>query len=88
MTGHGAADAEDLDGRLLCAAVSSAAYLTANTLTDITGASAEIGEDDGRMEITLISDPAPCQDILRGLRLHLTALAGEYEKRIKVITEV
>ena len=88
LAGHATADSEDEAGKIVCAAVSSAAYMTANTLTEIVGAAADIKVQDGAMSLTLTSDPAPCQTVLRGFLLHMRQLAAEHEKQIEVLSEV
>ena len=88
VAGHCTADSGDETGRIACAAVSSAAYMTANTLTEIVGASADIEVEDGAMTLALTSDPVPCQTVLKGFLLHMRQLAAEYEKQIEVLSEV
>ncbi len=77
---------------IVCAAVSSAAYMTVNTITDILNLEPEIEfrESDGFLAIKLSSaDSLKSQDILCGFRLHLTALAEQYTENILVnISEV
>ena len=86
ISGHSTVDADDLDGRLICSAVSSAAIMTANTVTEIIGDRAEVGLDDGYLRLRC-ADPARCQTVLEGFQLHVSALAHEYPDRIKIITE-
>ena len=42
IKGHSSVDCDDQDGKLVCAAVSSAAYMTANTITEIIGDGCQI----------------------------------------------
>ena len=89
INGHD--DPDDSGISLLCAAVSSASYLTVNTITDVCGVSPLVLETaDGLMTLRLRqSDAKACKDLLEGLKLHLTSLAEEYETLISVkITEV
>ena len=86
ISGHSTVDADDLDGRLICSTVSSAAIMTANTVTEIIGDRAEVGLDDGYLRLRC-ADPARCQTVLEGFQLHVSALAHEYPDRIKIITE-
>ena len=58
---------------IVCAAVSSAAYLTANTITEIIKADANVSVDGIR-----------CADILQGFHLHMTQLADDYPKQIQL----
>lgn len=71
---------------IVCAALSSASYMTANTITDVLHVDADIkADDDGYMELKLTSKQAAlCQDILRGLKLHLFGLSEQYNKFINV----
>ncbi len=70
---------------IICAFVSSAAYMTANTLSEIVGAEIEAEVADGYMNIRVVSELSEAQQILEGLRLHLRSLAGDYPDNIKVI---
>ena len=73
---------------IVCSAVSSAAYLTANNLTDIFGVKADVTVSDGYMKLT-----AEKSDILNrladGLYRHTLQLTEQYQNDIKVkISEV
>ncbi len=71
---------------IVCAAVSSAAYLTANTLTDFLGADAAVSvEPDGRMTLRLAGGDAAAQKVLKGLEHHIRMLSEQYPDCIKVI---
>ena len=82
LSGHAGAGAYGQD--IVCAGVSSAAYMTANTITDVIGAAADIAVDDGYMRVTVTDRIAACQDILSGFRLHIQAHAEEYPDRIQL----
>lgn len=88
IEGHSTKDAFDDDGRLVCAAVSSAAYMAANTITEIVGDSAEIKAEDGEMYLNAKEPSDKTKAILKGLKLHLSELQKQYGKRLSVITEV
>ena len=81
LSGHAGAGEYGQD--IVCAAVSSAAYMTANTITEIVGAAADIAVDDGRMDLTVTSRIKDCQNILSGFQLHIQALSEEYPTRIQ-----
>ena len=71
---------------VVCAAVSSACYMAAKTITEILGAEADVSESDGYMSVVVKGDDVPRADaILAGLRLHLEQLAMQYPKQIKII---
>ena len=74
---------------IVCAAVSSAAYMTANTLTDICKLSADIDVADGCMSLLLTETNSSAKTVLEGFILHLEELQKQYPKRIQVLkTEV
>ena len=70
---------------VVCAAVSSAAYMTANTITEIIGAKADASAQDGMMRVTLSQPDEQTETVLRGLELHLTELSKQYPENIKII---
>ena len=87
LDGHAGAGVSGQD--IVCAAVSSAAYMTANTVTEIIGATANITVEDGYMSVTVTDKIDGCQDILSGFRLHLEALQDQYPNRVHLMnTEV
>ena len=87
LSGHAGAGVSGQD--IVCAAVSSAAYMTANTVTEIIGATADVTVDDGYMRVMLTDKIDGCQDILSGFRLHLEALQEQYPNRVHLMnTEV
>ena len=73
---------------IVCAAVSSAAYMAVNTITEILGENVEADVSDGYMKIRLCSGNQAATDILRGLELHISELSKDYPDFIKIITEV
>lgn len=88
LKGHAEAGYSGKD--IVCAAVSSAAYMTANTLTDVYGFSAAVTESDGLLRLMLSEEEAGCcRELLEGFRLHLLELQKQYPQSIHVnITEV
>ena len=87
ITGHSTQSCDDLDGKVLCAAVSSAAYMAANTITEIANTECDIEVRDGYMSLTLLNDSEGAQLVLRGLLLHLQQLAEQYSN-IEINLEV
>lgn len=78
---------------IICAAVSSAAYLTANTLTDVMNIPAEIVITEGEApEGNRLTVRVPAEHlersncILEGFYLHMTDLAEQYAKEITIDT--
>ena len=88
IKGHSSSDCEDFEGKIVCATVSSAAYMTANTITEIIGDKCEIDIDDALMRVIVKSPSSQSVTVLDGLKLHLTELSKQYSKRIKITTEV
>ena len=83
ILGHSGFSEEGSD--IVCAAVSSAVYLAANTITEILHINADVTENDGFMSLSLSKREAVNSAVvLDGLRLHLTALSEQYTKYIKV----
>jgi uncharacterized protein YsxB (DUF464 family) len=87
IRGHSTVDSDDEQGKIICSAVSSAAIMAANTITDIIGDKADVICSDGLLSVA-VKDPSKTKDVLLGLKLHLTELENEYPDRIKVIMEV
>lgn len=71
---------------ILCAAISSAAYLTANTITDVLGVKAKTAVSDGKMSVLVpVGEETQCRALLKGLELHMKQLCEQYPKRIRII---
>ena len=88
ISGH--SDYSEQGSDIVCSAVSSAAYMAANTITEVQQIEAEISVNDGFMKLSLSQQGAKAAEvILNGLLLHLNALAKEYNEFINVkISEV
>ena len=78
LSGHSGYAEQGAD--IICSAVSSAAYMVANTITDIIGVSASVSLDDGYMKFVPERMTDSVQVLLKGLALHLNALAEQYGK--------
>jgi uncharacterized protein len=82
-SGH--SDSGSAGNDIVCAAVSSAVYLTANTITEILKVKASIQVKDGLMVFKISpADVSACAAVLKGLTLHLTALRDQYPKNIVI----
>ena len=90
LKGHSTATAEDDIGRLVCATISSAAYMAANTITEIVGAQAvaEVNEEAGEMLLEVKSDFEEALPILLGFELHMEQLSEQFTDYIRIISEV
>lgn len=75
---------------IVCAAVSSAVYMAANTVTEICKADADIEVDDGHFTFKLKKPDENKESInvLKGLKLHIEALQEQYPSYIDKTTEV
>ena len=70
---------------IVCAAVSSCAYMTVNTILDVMQIDAKVLVDDGFMQLDINrQDAKKAQDILKGFEKHIQSLANDYPKNIKV----
>ncbi len=70
---------------VVCAAVSSAAYMAANTITDVIGADAVAEAGEATMRVELNNPNEQAEAVLKGLELHLTELSKQYPQNIKII---
>jgi uncharacterized protein YsxB (DUF464 family) len=82
ISGH--SDYSEQGSDIVCAIVSSAAYLCANLITDAFDIKADIALDDGYMKVTADADR-----LIEGLYRHLLQAQEQYEDYINVkISEV
>ena len=88
ISGH--ADYDDYGSDIVCAAISSASLMAANTITEIIGMDAyAYADDDGELILKVPEEDADkSKDILLGLELHLKALAEQYPNNVTITTEV
>lgn len=84
VEGHSGYSNEGSD--IVCAAVSSAAYLTANTVTDVLNidADVEVSEGDNPLFYLRVKDVLSCKTILDGFALHIVMLGKSYPDYISV----
>lgn len=83
--GHSDYAEEDYD--IVCSAVSSAAYLTANNITDLFGIKADVTVSDGYMKLTAAKSDSLSR-LVDGLYRHTLQLVEQYPNEITVkITE-
>ena len=87
VSGHAGADASGKD--IVCAAVSSAVYMAANTITDVCNVSADIEVEDGWFSLKIDEkDADACRTVLKGFSLHLQQMQQQYPQYIEFKTEV
>ena len=84
ISGHSSQSCDDNGGKIVCAAVSSAAFMAANTITEIIGDKAEAIVDDALMVVRCENPSDKSKAVLEGLKLHLTELATQYSNNIKI----
>ncbi len=82
--GHSSQNCDDEVGKIVCAAVSSASYMAANTVTEIIGDKADIEVDDAKMVFICKKPSDATIKVLLGLRLHLITLADDYSNNLKI----
>lgn len=82
-TGH--ASCGEAGNDILCAYVSSACQMTANTVTDVLMLDADAQAENGYLKLMILENATSAQDILNGLKLHMTELSKDYPKNIQVI---
>ena len=84
ITGHTGLARSGQD--ILCAAISSAAYLTANTIIEIISAEAKTAVADGKMSLLVSArDEEKCRSILKGFELHIKQLCEQYPNGVRII---
>ncbi|MBO5896750.1 MAG: ribosomal-processing cysteine protease Prp [Clostridia bacterium] len=73
---------------IVCASVSSAAYMVANTITEVMGVAADITvNESGSMALKVPEANAhTTKDILLGFELHISELSKQYPKNVTITT--
>ena len=84
VSGHSSKSCDDELGKIVCASVSSAVYLVANTVTDIIGDAADARVKDGLMNFTVKNPSDATYKLMYGLKLHLTELSKQYSNNITI----
>ncbi len=84
LSGHCSVDGDDEIGKIVCAAVSSAAYMTANTITEVIGDSAEIEVSEAAMSLKTENPSDATLRVLEGFRLHIKELANQYSNNLRI----
>ena len=75
---------------IVCAAVSSAALMAANTVTEVLHVPAQVSVKDGDLHFMVLpKDARQCRDVFSGFKLHMLSLEEQYPDYISVnYTEV
>lgn len=87
ISGH--AGYADKGHDVVCASVSSAVQMAANTITEVIGAGAYVSRIAGKITLCLMRNTdsektATAKAVLEGLRLHLSLLAKQYRGTISI----
>ncbi len=74
---------------IVCASVSSAVQMTANTVTEIIGAAASVKDTGGKISLKLSESEnsekiAVASSVIKGLRFHLSLLSMQYQGTISI----
>ena len=85
ISGHSSINYDDVVGKTVCAAVSSAAYMAANTITEVIGDKADVEVNDAEMIFKCKNPSEATVKVLLGLKLHLVSLSDDYSNNIKII---
>ena len=75
---------------IVCAAISSVAYMTANTIIEVMKIDADVDvKEDGGMTLKIPEVSAEkTKELLLGLELHIKGLREQYPKNVTITTEV
>ena len=84
VSGHCSKNSDDEIGKIVCAAVSSAVFMTANTITEIIGDEVETFVDDALMRLAVKNPSQETVKVLQGLKLHLIELSDQYSNNIRI----
>lgn len=82
ISGHSGYAEEGSD--IVCASISSCAYMVCNTATEIVGVKADIEVDDGYMSFSVsLNDIEKIKVLMEGFEMHVKALAEDYKDFIR-----
>lgn len=84
VTGHSGTAESGKD--IVCAAVTSAVMLAANTITESFGVKAEIAVGENSVSIRGCQDPDG-QKVIGALKDHIKTIQSDYPDTIRIITE-
>jgi len=84
ISGHSSKNSDDEIGKIVCAAVSSAAYMAANTVIEIIGDRYSADVDDAKMIFKVKNPSEKTVAVLEGLKLHLSELSNQYGNNIRL----
>lgn len=84
ISGH--SEYDEIGKDIVCAAVSSAAYMVVNTLTDVLNADADVrvGQDGYMSVIVNEKYLLDCRVLFKGFKNHVISLEEQYPENLKV----
>jgi uncharacterized protein YsxB (DUF464 family) len=88
VRGHSSLNCDDMQGKIVCAAVSSAVYMAANTILEIVKDNAVAEVDEAQMLFKVNNPSKETEIVLEGFKLHIEQLAEQYSTNIKIYSEV
>ncbi len=88
VRGHSSLNCDDMQGKIVCAAVSSAVYMAANTILEIVKDNARVEVNEAEMFLEVKNPSKETQVVLEGFKLHIEQLAEQYNTNIKIYSEV
>lgn len=83
ISGH--SDYADEGSDIVCSAISSAALMAVNTITEIIGDNGDAKMEDGYLSFSIKNGSKASYQVLEGLKLHLTEISKQYPTNIKII---
>ena len=84
ISGHSSKNSDDEIGKTVCAAVSSAAYMVANTVSEIIGDEYFADVSDAKMIFKVKNPSEKSVTVLKGLKLHLSELSNQYVSNLRI----
>ncbi len=84
ISGH--AGYADKGEDIVCASVSSAVQLVANTITEVLKIKATVKVLSDKIQLSIPQENNFAEKLIEGLKLHMTFLAEDFEETIKITT--
>ena len=88
VKGHCTTDASDELGKQVCASVSSAAYMVANTIIEVIKDNPVVDVTDAEMVLEVKNPSEKTAVVIEGFKIHMQQLAEQFPNCIKVYLEV
>jgi len=85
VSGHAMPPERDSEFDLICSAVSSATFLTCNTLTDYIGGCLIQQQEKNELVLSVEDDSETIQSVIRAFHDHMREMAKQYPGNIQII---